>query len=209
MNRTEKPHFEQIVTIASRMPRAEEIRGVTYHFVGERAFLRMLRDHDFLEAINYGENEGKPDWKGTLKGSILKALENKNMIWRIDMGAASEVQEILRKKLSSEDYQRVKEKVLVVLVGVESLFDLRKRVKDRDGDDYDREKFLDRLRADWKVWQESQFEHVVVNREGDVEEAVTQVVDWVSGKDEGVLLVLAGPTGVGKDTIMRELLESR
>ncbi len=178
---------ERLVTIASRAPRWDkgEIRGVDYHFVGLRAFLRMIADGDFLEKVNYGKNEEKPDYKGTLKGSVLKVNRGKTVVWRIDMSAAATIDKTLRENLSEEEYEAVADRVVVVLIGVRSLQELRTRVIDREGHGYNRGRFLDRLRADWEVWQNNSFEHIVYNDSEQIDQAVEEILEIIHAKEEG------------------------
>lgn len=201
--------FEKLVTYTSRPRASSEKDGWDYNFISKDKFKILIEEGFFLEYIDYGNSSGGKDYKGTAKESVLNVLEGDNVIWRIDMGAAAKVHEILSRELEEEQYEQIKERVLVVLIGVDSLLDLKTRATRRGRGQFDRQRFLDRLRADWKVWQENDFDHIVMNREGQIDEVVEQVREWVWEKGgERVLLVLTGSTGVGKDTIMSELLKN-
>jgi guanylate kinase len=201
--------FEKLVTYTSRPKAEDEKDHWDYEFVTKDEFEAKIEEGFFLEHIDYGNSSGGKDYKGTAKESILRVLEGDNVIWRIDMGAAAKVHDILSNNLEAEEYDQLKERVLVVLIGVDSLFDLRARARKRGRGQFDRRRFLDRLRADWRVWQENDFDHIVMNREGQIDEAIGQVRQWVEEKGgKKVLLILTGSTGVGKDTIMNGLLKN-
>lgn len=178
---------EKLVTYTSREKRPNEKDGWDYNFVTKEQFETLIDANLFLEYIPYGVNPDKPDeveYKGTLKSSILKIRGGKTVIWRINMGAAADVHEILREKLTKAEYESIADKVVVVLMGVNSLGELKDRVIGREGQKYNRGNFIDRLREDWGVWKNKTFPNIVYNEPAQVDRAVSQILELIHEKQK-------------------------
>lgn len=171
------PDATRVVTYASRSKGPNEVDGVDYHFVSERKFQEMIAEDQFLEFAYYGGS-----YKGTTKGVIENVTKGEKVIWRIDMSAAARVQELFQEKFPQETAKEIIKRTTVVLIGVSNLTILLERSKER-GRDFDKEEFLKRLRADWKVWSEFKFPHFVVNENNQQEQTVEKVLELIANHE--------------------------
>ncbi len=76
--------FHRVVTATTRAPRAGEVDGRDYHFVGLSRFAQMIENNDLLEyALVYG------DYKGVPKSEITEPLaRGEDVIMRVDVQGA-------------------------------------------------------------------------------------------------------------------------
>lgn len=176
---------ERIVTYASRPPRPGEVDGVDYNFVSLPQFEEMIAAGQFAEYFNYADEGKPPDYKGTTREPFDRVLAGENTIWRIDPSRAAQTDQFFDENFEEEEAALLKERTLVVYVGVPSLTTLYHRVRGRNPAEFadKKGKFLERLERDWADWQKYQdrFEHVVMN-DGTVEDAVRKVFDLVQAK---------------------------
>ena len=163
--------LEQIVTYATRDPRADEVHGVHYNFANEQEFLEMVERDEFLEQVKYGKT-----YKGTHKNSILGVLEGKKVVWRIDISRAATVEETFRERFPEDIHTSLLERTIVVLLDLPDSETAKKRVIERDGDGYDEEEFVLRHTQDSEVLSKYTFQHTVVNHQGKLEETVSNVI---------------------------------
>ena len=169
---------ERIVTYASREPRTGEVDGVDYNFVSLPRFEEMIEEGQFAEFFNYAEEGKPPDYKGTTREPFDRVLAGKNSLWRIDPSRAAQTDKFFDDNFSPEEAALLKERTLVVYVGVPTLTTLYHRVKGRNPEEFaaNKAKFLERLERDWVDWEKygHLFEHVVMN-DGTIEDAVRKV----------------------------------
>ncbi|QQS43887.1 hypothetical protein IPM65_07185 [Candidatus Roizmanbacteria bacterium] len=169
---------ERIVTYASRDPRPGEVDGIDYNFVSLTQFEEMIAAGQFAEYFNYAEEGQPPDYKGTTREPFERVLAGENTIWRIDPSRAAQTDTFFEDNFSAEEAALLKERTLVVYVGVPALTTLYHRVRGRNPEEFaaKKEKFLQRLERDWSDWEKfgHLFEHVVMN-DGTVEDAVQKV----------------------------------
>ncbi len=173
---------ERIVTYASRDPRPGEIDGVDYNFVTLPHFEEMIAAGEFAEYFNYAKKGNPPDYKGTKREPFDRVLAGENTIWRIDPSRAAETDKFFDDNFTAEEAALLKEKTLVVYVGVPALTTLYHRVKERNPDEFaaNKKKFLERLERDWEDWGTygHLFENVVMN-DGTIEDAVRKVYELI------------------------------
>lgn len=76
--------FHRVVTATTRAPRAGEVDGRDYHFVGLGRFAQMIENNELLEyALVYG------DYKGVPKSEITEPLaRGEDVIMRVDVQGA-------------------------------------------------------------------------------------------------------------------------
>ena len=149
--------FAVPVTMTTRAPRDGEVDGVDYLFVSVEEFQRRLRAGELLEhAQVYGSLYGVP------RSQLREALAaGRDVIMRVDVqGAAT-----LRRLLPGGVF---------VFLAPDEMRDLEGRLRERGMDE--RAVRLRLETAERELAQREQFDHVVVNVEGDLDGAVDRVL---------------------------------
>lgn len=183
----ELPGFnaERIVTYASRDPRPGEVNGVDYNFVPLPQFEEMIAAGEFAEYFNYAEEGQPPDYKGTRREPFDRVLAGENTIWRIDPSRAAQTESFFDDNFTPKEAALLKERTLVVYVGVPTLTTLYHRVKGRNPEEFvaNKKKFLQRLERDWTDWEKygHLFKNVVMN-DGTIEDAVKKVYELIQSQ---------------------------
>jgi len=176
---------ERIVTYASRASRPGEVDGVDYNFVTLPQFEEMISTGQFAEYFNYAPPDKPPDYKGTTREPFDRVLAGENTLWRIDPSRAAQTDKFFDENFTAEEAAVLKDRTLVVYVGVPTLATLYHRVKSRNPAEFaaNKEKFLERLGRDWADWQKygHLFENVVMN-DGTIEEAVQKVNEFIQSQ---------------------------
>ena len=164
--RGRKLHF--VVTATDRAPRPGEVHGVDYFFLPTAEFLRMKREQELLEhAIVYGQHKGVP------KQQIREALASgKDVIMRVDVQGAATIRAL------------VPEALLIFLVA-SSADELKQRLRTRGGDSPEQ---LERriAAACEEMRQLPKFDYVVVNRDGELDRAVDDVISIIQAEHRRV-----------------------
>ena len=150
--------FHFVITATDRPPRPNEVDGVDYFFVTTEEFDRMERDGELLEhAIVYGQHKGIP------KQQVREALASgMDVVMRLDVQGAASVRRL------------VPEAVLIFLTA-SSLDELRRRLE-RRGEDTPAQLRERIATARQEMERVTEFDYVVVNREGQLEQAVDDVL---------------------------------
>lgn len=152
----ESIHF--VVTATSRAMRPGEIDGKDYFFVSKEEFLKMIEQDELLEyALVYG------DYKGIPKQQIREHMaKGSDIVLRVDIQGAATLRNILGKSA-----------VFIFLVA-ESEEALVKRLIDRKTET--KETLLVRIAtAKEEIKHLSNFDYVVVNKEGELDGTVKLV----------------------------------
>ncbi|KAL5210889.1 hypothetical protein ABZP36_006512 [Zizania latifolia] len=149
-------HF--VVTATSRGKRPGEIDGKDYYFVTKEEFLTMIEREELLEyALVYGEYKGIP--KQQIRDYMAKGYD---IVLRVDIQGAATLREILG------------ESAIFIFLVAESEEALVKRLIHRKTETPDM--LLVRIAtAREEVKRMNFFDYVIVNSEGNLEEAVKQV----------------------------------
>lgn len=152
----ENIHF--VVTATTRGKRPGEVDGKDYFFTSKEEFLSMIERHELLEyAMVYGDYKGIP--KQQIRDHMAKGLD---IVLRVDIQGAATLRRLLRNSA-----------VFVFLVA-ESEDALVKRLIDRKTET--KETLLVRIAtAREEVRHMGEFDYVVVNREGELENSVKLV----------------------------------
>jgi len=156
--------FHFVVTVTTRPKRPGEVDGVDYHFVSEEEFADMLARGELLEhAIVYGQHKGIP------KRQVREALASgKDVILRIDVQGAATIRKL------------VPEAVLIFLTA-SSEEELLRRLKRRKTETPEElERRIATVREEMKRLPE--FDYVVVNRDGALDEAVKAVAAIITAE---------------------------
>ncbi|XP_066388094.1 guanylate kinase 2, chloroplastic/mitochondrial isoform X2 [Miscanthus floridulus] len=149
-------HF--VVTATSRAMRPGEVDGKDYYFVSKEEFLTMIEREELLEyALVYGEYKGIP--KQQIRDYMAKGCD---ILLRVDIQGAATLRQILG------------ESAVFIFLVAESEEALVKRLIHRKTETSDM--LLVRVAtAREEVKRMKNFDYVVVNAEGKLEEAVKQV----------------------------------
>lgn len=150
--------FHFVVTATTRPRRKGEVHGKDYYFVSSEKFTQMIEQDELLEyAIVYDEYKGIP------KDQVRQALgSGKDVVMRIDVQGAATIREIspeailifLRTQNEEEMVGRLKQRE------TESTDGLKKRIKT----------------AREELKRVNEFDYVVINRDGHLEEAVNTIL---------------------------------
>lgn len=152
----ENIHF--VVTATSRAKRAGEIHGKDYFFVSKEEFLEMIEKNELLEyALVYG------DYKGIPKQQIREHMaKGSDIVLRVDIQGAATLRKILGNS------------ALFLFLAADNEEALVRRLIDRKTET--KETLLVRIAmAREEVKHVSDFDYVVVNREGELDKAVKLV----------------------------------
>ena len=150
--------FHFLVTATDRPPRPGEISGVDYHFVSTDEFERMIANDELFEhAVVYGQHKGVP--KAQARRALSSGLD---VLMRLDVQGAATMRRLLPQ-------------VLTIFLAPPSLGVLIKRLRRRAGDDLvQAQKRLQTALAEMQRLEE--FEYVVINHEGNLDETVRQTI---------------------------------
>lgn len=156
--------FHFVVTMTTRPPRPGEVNGKDYIFVSEEEFESLLQRGGFLEnAIVYGHRYGVP------REQIKKALESgKDVVMRVDVQGARTLRHL------------IPEAVFIFLIP-SSEEELIQRLKARHTEDEEALKLrLARAREEMRSLEE--FDYVVVNANGLLDEAVQKIMAIITAE---------------------------
>lgn len=152
--------FRHVVTVTTRPRRPTEVQGIDYDFVSESEFQDMLHRGELLEwAQVYGHHYGVP------KESVRRALQDgQDAVVRVDVQGAATIKELLP------------EAVLVFLASARpsSVGEYEERLRQRNTES-DAQLGLRLQRVEEELKSLPIFDYVVVNRQGGLDEAVSQV----------------------------------
>ena len=156
--------FHFVVTATSRPKREGEVDGRDYLFVSEEEFERMIEQGAFLEhALVYGQYKGIP------KAQVRRALDSRlDVIMRVDVQGAATVRRL------------VPDAVFIFLVpGSEE--ELVSRLKTRSSESPDHLRWrLETVRQEME--QIDQFDYVLVNRDGQLDKTVAQLLAIITAE---------------------------
>jgi len=153
----ERP-FHFVVTATDRPPRPGEVHGEDYFFVASEEFTRMIEQDELLEhAIVYGQRKGIP------KQQIRQALASgKDVIMRVDVQGAATVRGLAPG-------------AALIFLTASSEQELEQRLRERGGDSP--EQVQKRIATARKEMERlAEFDYVVVNRDGQLDRAVDDVL---------------------------------
>jgi len=150
--------FYFVVTATTRPPRPNEVNGVDYYFVSKAEFADMIERNELLEyAIVYG------DYKGVPKRHVRQALASgQDVLMRLDVQGAATVRRLIPQAVT-------------IFLMPESEQDLIDRLSSRKTESPG--ELQTRIAtARQEMLRVSEFDYVVINRRGRLDETVRQVV---------------------------------
>ncbi len=156
--------FHFVVTVTDRPQRPGEVHGVDYYFVSSEEFAAMLERGELLEhAVVYGQNKGIP------KSQVRQALASgRDVIMRLDVQGAATVRHI------------VPDALLLFLIAP-SEEELIRRLRERQTESpQELERRIATAREEMK--RLSEFDYVVVNRDGRLDETVEQIMAIITAE---------------------------
>jgi guanylate kinase len=166
MKRGDSFHF--VVTATTRPRRPEEVHGKDYFFLSKEDFAHMIEQEELIEyAIVYN------DYKGIPKQQVRDALaKGKDVVMRLDVQGAATV-----RKLAPQ--------AVLIFLTTESEEALVKRLKERNTETADNLS-LRIATARQELKRASEFDYVIVNADGHLEEAVETVVAIIQAEHHRV-----------------------
>jgi guanylate kinase len=156
--------FHFVVTATTRPQRPDEINGVNYHFVSVSQFEAMIDRGELLEyARVYG------DYKGVPKQQVRDALATgQDVVMRLDVQGAATVQQLAPG-------------AVLIFLTASSEEELICRLKARRTESPEQLKIrIDTARQEME--RLSEFDYVVINREGKLDQAVRQVLSIIKAE---------------------------
>ncbi len=149
--------FHFVVTATSRPPRPGEVHGVDYYFFSREEFEAMIEHDELLEhAIVYGQHKGIP------RAQVQEALASgQDVVMRLDVQGAATIRRI------------VPEAVLIFL-SASSDEELYNRLRARHTES-EEELRLRIAKAREEMRHLPEFDYLVINREGHLDEAVDKI----------------------------------
>ncbi len=150
--------FYFVVTVTDRPPRRDEVEGEDYFFVSTEEFERMIEEDELIEyAVVYGQYKGVP------KQQVREAMgSGKDVVMRLDVQGATTIREIAPE-------------ALLIFLTVSSEDELEERLRTRGDDPLEQiERRIATAREEMKTLPE--FDYVVVNRKGELDHAVDDVL---------------------------------
>jgi guanylate kinase len=160
--------FHFVVTATTRPPRPEEVHGRDYFFVTKDEFAAMIERDELIEyAIVYS------DYKGIPKQQVREALASgQDVVMRLDVQGAATV-----RKLAPE--------AVLVFLTTESEAALVKRLKMRQTETAENLS-LRIATARQELKRAAEFDYVVVNADGRLEETVDTVLSIIQAEHHRV-----------------------
>ncbi|GAH80098.1 unnamed protein product, partial [marine sediment metagenome] len=149
--------LEYITTVTTRSQRANERDNIDYHFVSTERFQEMIENRELLEWANvYG------NWYGVPKEVVKRTLDKgQDIIAKVDVQGAATIKKILPQAVFIFLIPPSMEELGIRLEQrhTESSFDLALRIK-----------------TAWEeVKQLSLFDYIVVNKQGEIDQTVSQI----------------------------------
>ena len=158
-----------VVNATTRAPRPEEKEGVDYFFVTPGRFAEMIEQGALLEyALVYN------DYKGIPKEQIITALKSgRDVLLRVDVQGANTI-----RKLCPQ--------ALLIFLTVENQEELFQRLRRRNTESEDDLKLrLVMIRQELK--RISEFDYVIVNREGELDQTVDTILAIIRAEHHRVV----------------------
>ena len=148
------------VSATTRKPRPGEVDGVDYHFLSKTEFEKSIRQDEFLEWAEYGDN-----LYGTLKSEIAAARETgKDSILEIEVKGSLEIR----------DQNLAPARSILIFIIPPSFAILEKRLRRRDTEsESELKQRLDIAKSEVREIQH--YDYWVSNPQGGVQQAVQQI----------------------------------
>ncbi len=149
--------FHVVSSVTTRAPRKGESDGNPYHFVSQETFQRMVEQNELLEYANvYG------NWYGQPLQQIKDNLQiGRDVLLKIDVQGAATVR------------SKVTEAIFIFLMPGSTEEQVERLTGRQTETEAEQVRRLAEARAE--LAQREQFEYCIINRQGHIEDAVTQL----------------------------------
>jgi guanylate kinase len=146
-----------ITTVTTRPKRAKEKNNVDYHFVSMETFQKMIKNKELLEWANvYGNRYGVP------KEPVKRALDRgQDIIVKVDVQGAATIKKIIPQ-------------AVFIFLTPPSMEELATRLKQRQTESPS-DLALRLKTAEEEMKQLPLFDYVVVNKEEEIDQAVSEI----------------------------------
>jgi guanylate kinase len=160
--------FHFVVTATTRPPRSGEVDGVDYIFVSSERFAEMIDQGELLEyALVYN------DYKGVPKEQVRKALAScKDVVMRVDVQGAARINELIPE-------------ALLIFLTTQDEDELIKRLESRQTESTD-DLVLRIATARQEFKRIPEYDYLVVNRDGELDEAVDTILAIIKAEHHRV-----------------------
>lgn len=160
--------FHFVVTATTRPPRSAEVDGVDYIFVSPERFVEMIDLGELLEyALVYN------DYKGVPKEQVRKALAScKDVVMRVDVQGAACINELIPE-------------ALLIFLTTQDEDELIKRLESRQTESTD-DLILRIATARQEFQRIPEYDYLVVNRDGELDEAVDTILAIIKAEHHRV-----------------------
>ncbi len=160
--------FHFVVTATNRPPREKEVHGVDYFFLSSDEFAAMIEADELMEyAVVYN------DYKGVPKAQVRQALESgSDVIMRVDVQGAARIREL------APD-------ALLVFLTVQDEEEMITRLRERKSET-PKELNLRIAAARQELKRMGEYDYVVVNRQGHLDEAVDTIAAIIKAEHHRV-----------------------
>lgn len=149
--------LKYVTTLTTRPRRAKEKDNIDYHFVSEEKFQQMIKNNELLERANvYG------NWYGVPKEAVKQALSRgHDVMLKTDIQGVANIKKILPQAIS-------------IFLMPSSMDELQRRLRQRRTESaFNLSRRL--MIADQEMKELARFDYVVINREGEIEQAVADI----------------------------------
>lgn len=167
------PTWNKIVTTTTRPPRPEEQNGIDYHFVNLETFQKMKEDGEFLESVEYAGNH-----YGTTKSTLNPVLQGQTLIWRIDASRAAQVNKLFDDSFDQKTADQIKSITKVIYLKLPNKQTRQQHFLKRGMQESDIKKRIKQDEIDWHV---GNFQNVVINYDGKLDQTIKQVEKIIEG----------------------------
>ncbi|MCS7011653.1 MAG: guanylate kinase [Anaerolineales bacterium] len=160
--------FHFVVTATTRPPRPNEVHGRDYFFVSKEEFARMIEADELIEyAIVYN------DYKGIPKQQVREALASgRDVIMRLDVQGAATV-------------RRLAPEAVLIFLATQSEEELVARLRKRQTDSAE-DLSLRIATARQELKRVEEFDYVIINRDGALQETVETVIAIIQAEHHRV-----------------------
>lgn len=140
----ERPDVRFSVSATTRPPREGEVEGVSYYFVTQEKFRKMIAENAFVEYDDHMKN-----FYGTPRDQLEEKLEKGHVILDIEPNGAFNV-------------RRQRPDAVLIFIAPPSFGELERRLRSRG--DTDEAQIAVRLaRAQWEMEQSPKYDYIVIN----------------------------------------------
>lgn len=169
----ENPRIKKVITTTSRAMRDGEKEGFPYHFINREQFEQLIAEEAFFEWVEF-----RGELYGTQKKSLTEALEGGgDAIWKMEAKGIKNIKEKIKQTIPRSVF------VYVTAPEVETL---KTRVYKAEGEEKAHLRWNESLVV-WEMKQYEDCEYLLVNNDGQLQNAVKQLQAIIEAKRREIL----------------------